>query len=317
MSAFTRIRGAVASITILGLSLNAVLITDVGAAPGDGQADLGEVGSTETASLPVRVTVDGDTLRCFCMDYFDDLPKLGAEYTVTTGTGWFEGDNKAKVAAALAASGDYTDRTIQRVIWSYQNDLPLESDEQRELRDRIEAGEYSAAPMILMAPSDHGNQPMGCLDSAEPPPPTTTQAPTTTTQAPPTTTEAPPTTTTEAPPTTTTTTPGTVTQATTTTTQAPPTTTTEAPPTTTTEAPPTTTTTPGTVTQVTTTTTTEAPPTTTTVPDDGEGDSQGGTPELAITGTETTTAVWLAGGLVALGLLFLTLTRWIRRPELS
>ena len=172
MSAFTRIRGAVASITILGLSLNAVLITDVGAAPGDGQADLGEVGSTETASLPVRVTVDGDTLRCFCMDYFDDLPKLGAEYTVTTGTGWFEGDNKAKVAAALAASGDYTDRTIQRVIWSYQNDLPLESDEQRELRDRIEAGEYSAASMILMAPSDHGNQPMGCLDSAEPPPPT-------------------------------------------------------------------------------------------------------------------------------------------------
>ena len=286
MSAFTRIRGAVASITILGLSLNAVLITDVGAAPGDGQADLGEVGSTETASLPVRVTVDGDTLRCFCMDYFDDLPKLGAEYTVTTGTGWFEGDSKAKVAAALAASGDYTDRTIQRVIWSYQNDLPLESDEQRELRDRIEAGEYSAAPMILMAPSDHGNQPMGCLDSAEPPPPTTTQAPTTTTQAPPTTTEAPPTTTTQAPPTTTTT-PATVTQATTTTT---------------TQAPP---------------TTTEAPPTTTTVPDDGEGDSQGGTPELAITGTETTTAVWLAGGLVALGLLFLTLTRWIRRPELS
>ena len=302
MFIFTRTGAVVIATALLGILLSPASIIAAGAAPGDGQADVGEIGYTQNRSLPLDVSIDGDPITCFCVDYYGDLAELGAGYEVVSydevGDDWFDGGDTSHLAAAMAARGDYSDSTVQRVIWHYQNGFSLRNDDQRELRDRIEDGYYDGIDIVLMAPLDHADQPMACEDPTPPPPPTTvpptttTVAPTTTTvpttTVPPTTTlppttttvviqattTVPPTTTTEAPPTTTvpptTTTVPPTTVPPTTTTEAPPTTT--VPPTTTTEAPPTTTVPPtttteppGTITSIPSTTTT-APPTTTTEP---------------------------------------------------
>lgn len=288
MFIFARTSAVVIATALLGILLSPASIIAAGAAEGDGQADVGEIGYTQNRSLPLDIAIDGDTITCFCVDYYGDLAELGAGYEVVSydevGADWFDGGETSHIAAAMAARGDYSDSTVQRVIWHYQNGFSLRNDDQHELRDRIEDGHYDGIDIVLMAPLDHADQPMACEDPTPPPPtttappttttvapttttvpPTTTVSPTTTTVAPPTTTIAVLTTTTTVPPTTvaptTTTVPPTTTVAPTTTTEAPPTTTTAAP---TTTVPPTTTTEPpGTITSIPSTTTT-APPTTTT-----------------------------------------------------
>ena len=248
MFILNRVGAVVVATALLALLLSPAAIS---AAEGDGQADVGEVGYTQNARLPLSVAIDGDTITCFCVDYYGDLAELGAGYEVVSHSAvahqWFSGGDSSPIAAALAAQGDYSDSNIQRVIWHYTNGFSLRNDAQRELRDRIESGFYTPLDIVLMAPLDEADQPMACEDPT-PPPPTTTATTTTTT-----TTTAAPSTTTTAAPTTTTTAPATTTTAPTTTTTAPPTTTIVIQATSTTTVP-----------LTTTTTTTVAPTTTTT-----------------------------------------------------